>query len=576
MKIGFCFTLALVVITSYLTVNGQQTANITNSGIGYLEYLPEGYDANSNNYPVVIFLHGVNEKGSSSDDPKKIRSDLKKVAHFGLPKYVKSGQKYPFILISPQLKDNYTLWPPTYVMDVIKHVKTKLRIEEKRIYLTGLSLGGMGVWKTVGEYPEIFAAIAPICPGGNALNKASEIAAANVAVWGFHGSKDDIARYTVTTTMINALNSSPKRPNPLAKVTIFPGMGHGVWDKAYLETDVLSWMLTFRKGRPSSDNSNSPPVVNAGPDTTLAFPVDSVFIEGTASDTDGTIASYQWTKVSGGNAHLIETTSPTLHALDLTHGIYVFRLTAKDKGGAAASDDVQVTVRSSDNIAPSVNAGEDITLTWPANATNLPGTATDTDGEIVSYFWTKVSGGEANLSGIETSQLNVSNLAEGSYVFKLVVTDNDGATATDEVMVSVIKTSAENIPPVVDAGSELTLRLPANSVSIQGSAMDEDGSITSYKWVQISGPSATLSESTSQTVTVSNLQEGTYVFRFSAQDDTGARSADDVKITVIKGLPGNIIPVDYNGPDRSTNLPTNLQFNLFSVEIPVWFNNGKH
>ena len=85
MKIGFCFTLALVVITSYFTVNGQQTTNITNSGIGYLEYLPEGYDANSNNYPVVIFLHGVNEKGSPSDDPKRIRSDLKKVAVVFLP-----------------------------------------------------------------------------------------------------------------------------------------------------------------------------------------------------------------------------------------------------------------------------------------------------------------------------------------------------------------------------------------------------------------------------------------------------------------------------------------------------------
>src|SRR5690606_29446014 len=133
---------------------------------------------------------------------------------------------YPFILVSPQLKSNYGTWPAAYVMDVINHVKKHLRVDPKRIYITGLSLGGYGVWTTLGAYPQVFAGALPICAGGNALSKASAIAKENVAVWGFHGDADKTVSYTVTTKMVNAINASSPKPNPLAKVTLFAGAGH--------------------------------------------------------------------------------------------------------------------------------------------------------------------------------------------------------------------------------------------------------------------------------------------------------------------------------------------------------------
>jgi predicted peptidase len=237
-------TLALIAIFTFNQALAQQTAKITPSGIGYLQYLPKGYSSNTSRYPVVISLHGIKEKGTTSKDPALIKASLEKVDNVGLPKYVKAGKQYPFILISPQLKSNMGRWTGAYVMEVVNHVKKTLRVDSQRIYLTGLSLGGFGVWSVVGERPDVFAAVLPVCPGGNALTKAQQIAAERVPAWGYHGGNDKIAPYTITTKMATAVNKY--NPNPKAKATIFPGLGHVIWDKVYLQTNAINWMLSFR------------------------------------------------------------------------------------------------------------------------------------------------------------------------------------------------------------------------------------------------------------------------------------------------------------------------------------------
>jgi dienelactone hydrolase len=465
MKRKFCLSLAVFTATTIFPAHAQQTGKITPSGIGYLEYLPDGYHSNSDKYPVVISLHGIKEKGTSSTDAKRIMKDLPRVAYVGLPKYVKQGKKYPFILISPQLKSNHGAWPPSYIIEVLSHVKKTLRVDDKRIYLTGLSLGGLGVWKTAGAYPEVFAAIAPICPGGNAMDRASAMAAENVAAWGFHGSDDRVVPYTVTTKMIEAMNSSPKKPNPPAKFTLFPGMGHIIWDKAYHETHVLNWMLGFRNGTNGSSSSppaNKPPVVNAGPDKTLTLPHNSITLPGHAEDNDGKIVSYHWTKTAGGTVQISGANSAQLNVSDLEEGAYAFRLTVKDNEGASAFDEVKISVRSPENKPPVVFAGSDRTVTIPVQSVSLNGRAEDPDGEVVSYEWTKVSGGPAQLNGVNSPQLTVSDLDEGVYVFRLAVVDDYGAREFDEVTITVRGageedpadeevTPGESEPPVDDA-----------------------------------------------------------------------------------------------------------------------------
>ena len=218
------------------------------SVIGYLEYLPEGYELNSDKYPVVIFLHGIGERGTNTTDPAVLQQSVLKVETLGPPNYVKQGHEFPFILISPQLKSNYGNWPSSYVMEVIHHVKTYLRIDEKRIYLTGLSLGGGGAWWTAQDYPEFFAALAPVCGGRNTPEKACAIAAENLPVWAFHGDKDSVVPLSRSVTMVDAINACQPAPVPPAILTIYPGVAHNAWTKAY-QTDhsihnpnVYEWM----------------------------------------------------------------------------------------------------------------------------------------------------------------------------------------------------------------------------------------------------------------------------------------------------------------------------------------------
>lgn len=572
--------LLLVILLTFpgFIANAQQTGRVTPAGTGYLEYLPAGYHAGSEKYPVVISLHGVREKGTSSNDPKAVMRDLPRVANVGLPKYVNNGEKYPFILISPQLKSQHQTWQASVVMDVLNHVKRTLRIDDRRIYLTGLSLGGFGVWRIAGEHPDVFAAIAPVCSGGNAVDKAHAIAKENVAVWGFHGGSDRIVSFTVTTSMVSAINAVPKKPNPLAKVTIFPGMGHDIWDKAYLETDLLRWMLSYRKGSGQSQPTpaaNTPPVVNAGTDETLTLPANSVKLKGSATDSDGDIKIYSWTKVSGPDATLADAHSATSKVNDLSEGVYVFRLTATDNGGASGSDEVRVTVKGSANEMPVVNAGPDRSLAVPSGKITLQGSAEDPDGEIVSYQWAKISGGVATLSGTDSPVLGISGVDEGTYVFRLTSVDDAGGSASDEVTIILKQTAAENIAPVVNTGADKSLTLPANSIQLTASASDQDGTITSWQWTQIAGGPAQMSGQTTPNLALAALAKGTYMFRLIATDNAGATGQDEVTV-IVRDEPDksevttNITPSDYTGEDKSDGLNT---VEVTPVGIP-WLNSN--
>jgi hypothetical protein len=449
-----CYLLAAIATLMFTNVQAQQTAKMTSSGIGYLEYLPQGYNSNTNKYPVVISLHGIKEKGNTL-------ADVSRVANVGLPKYVKYGQQYPFILISPQLKTTMGGWTGDYVMQVVNYVKTKLRIDPSRIYLTGLSLGGYGVWKTVAAYPSVFAAIAPVCSGGNALTSACKIAAENVPIWAFHGDADAVVSYQVSVKMVNAVNACTPKPSPLAKITIYPGMSHIIWDKAYKESTVLTWMLTFRNGSTSTtpEPGNQIPVVSVGGDKTITLPTNAVSVQATASDPDGSIASYQWTKTSGGTASLSGTTSSKLSASNLASGTYYFRLTVKDNDGASKYDELKVIVASSStNKLPVVSAGSDHTITFPTKAITLVGTASDPDGTIASYKWTQVSGTTAPMMNTTTRKLWAYDLKAGTYIFRLTVKDNDGGIKYDDTKLVVQSSTASLSEESVSDPSATTIR----------------------------------------------------------------------------------------------------------------------
>jgi dienelactone hydrolase len=517
--------------------NAQQVFKTTAASvIGYLEYVPQDYNSNSNKYPVVIFLHGIGERGANSTDPAVIGGTIQNVAKLGPPMFVKNGTQFPFILISPQLKNNYGTWPSSYVMEVINYVKTYLRIDERRIYLTGLSLGGGGVWVAAQDFPEFFAAIAPVCGGYNSPSKACGLASANLPVWAFHGDKDTTVPMSKTVNMVNAINACTPAPNPLAKLTIYPGVGHSAWNNAY-KTDntihnpnVYQWIQSYIN---TTNLGNKIPIANAGADKTIALPVSTI-LTGSGTDSDGTISSYSWTQISGPSVSTLTnklTSALTISGLSI--GTYMYSLQVKDNSGNTDTDYIKLTVTAA-NIAPVANAGADKTITLPVNSVSITGTGTDADGTIASYVWSKISGGTATLSGTSTATLNASALTEGLYTFRLTVKDDKGAAKSDDMKVTVLASAGTGVnqAPVVSAGADKIITLPTNSTSLTGSATDSDGTIAYHKWYKVSGPYCYYTGVSTYTLQLSLMGVGTHKFKLVVRDNLGLETIDEVTVIV--------------------------------------------
>ena len=203
--------------------------------------------------------------------------------------------------------------------------------------------------------------------------------------------------------------------------------------------------------------ANIAPVANAGSDKSIAAPLSTLSLAGSGTDSDGTIASYSWTKQSGGLVTLLNNLTNTLSLSALIPGTYVFRLTVTDNQGATGYDDVTVTVTLATNQAPTVNAGTDQSITLPTSAVTLPSTASDSDGSITAYSWTKQSGPAATMTNANTSTLSASSMTAGTYVFRETVTDNSGATAYDDVTVVVNAAPTPTVVYRVSAGNPNTL-----------------------------------------------------------------------------------------------------------------------
>lgn len=201
------------------------------------------------------------------------------------------------------------------------------------------------------------------------------------------------------------------------------------------------------------------------------------------------------------------------------------------------------------NIPPVANAGTDQTIKLPANSVSLNGSASsDADGSITGYAWSQVSGpSSATIATPASVTTAVSGLAQGTYVFRLTVTDNNNASSIDDITITV---NPANIAPVANAGTDQTITLPASSVSLSGAvSSDADGSITTYAWSELSGPStAGIANPSSVTTTVSGLVQGTYVFRLTVTDNDGANATDDVSVTVNAAqVVSSYNVIDYGG-----------------------------
>jgi predicted peptidase len=195
----------------------------------YLLYLPNGYEKEERKlWPVLLFLHGAGERGDSLDLVKM----------HGPPKIVET-KDLPFIVVSPQCPV-IQRWSPAILKELLDDILLTYRTDEERIYLTGLSMGGFGTWDLSMEYPEMFAALAPICGGGDP-SRVERIQ--HIPTWVFHGAKDPVVSLERSEEMVNAL----KKINSNVKFTVYPEATHDSWTETYNNEKLYEWFLEQKK-----------------------------------------------------------------------------------------------------------------------------------------------------------------------------------------------------------------------------------------------------------------------------------------------------------------------------------------
>jgi predicted esterase len=224
------FVFVLTVVCFPIFIGAQQTTEKFVRETNYQLYLPEGYNNDTlTRWPLILFLHGSGESGY----------DINKVKVHGPPKLVDNGKKFPFIIVSPQ-SPVPNGWDVETLYQLLQYIKNKYRVNEKKMYCTGLSMGGFGTWALAMKYPDEFAAIAPICGGGDTSNAWK---LRNIAVWCFHGAKDDVVPPIGSENMVKAA----KRFNNNIRFTLYPDANHNSWEVTYNNDSLYQWMLAQNK-----------------------------------------------------------------------------------------------------------------------------------------------------------------------------------------------------------------------------------------------------------------------------------------------------------------------------------------
>ncbi len=231
LRMAFVFPLTLLTGCA-LSVAGT-TRNIVvkdrhMSEIKYLVQVPEGYDPAGPPLPLIFFLHGAGERGD----------DLAQVLAHGPPMLIAQGRrKFPAIVVSPQCpKDRWWGYESEPLLQVLAQVKADYRVDPKRVYLTGCSMGGYGAIALAARDPKQFAAVVAVCGGGNYFDA---LRLSRTPFWGFHGGKDPLIPVEESKRMVEII----KAHGGQARLTLYPDAGHDAWTAAYDDEALWTWLF---------------------------------------------------------------------------------------------------------------------------------------------------------------------------------------------------------------------------------------------------------------------------------------------------------------------------------------------
>ena len=221
-------------------------------GYNYLVSDPRDFDREpARRWPLILFLHGAGERGSKIAD----------VTRQGLPKLLSPAPELSaaeiamgrtiaarFVVIAPQCP-HYEVWNEDTLLRLLDDVSRKFNIDPARVYLTGLSMGGFGVWLVGLRHPQRLAALVPVCGGGRVADVATAArqqpdALRRLGVWAFHGALDRVVPLEESERMIEALRREKVSD---VKFTIYPECEHDSWSAAYGNPELYEWMLQHRR-----------------------------------------------------------------------------------------------------------------------------------------------------------------------------------------------------------------------------------------------------------------------------------------------------------------------------------------
>jgi predicted peptidase len=202
-------------------------------------------------YPLIIFLHGSGERGNDNEAQLK----------WGVQNFATDENmlRFPAFVVAPQCPAGQGWanldWkrgsnlinllpepskPMASLIELIAKLKKNFRVDTSRIYITGLSMGGIGTYDALMRYPNLFAAAVPVCGGGD-VSRAPSIA--HIPMWIFHGADDPSVSPALSYEMAAALTKAGARPG----VTIYPEVGHFSWLGAYSDPLMITWLFRQRK-----------------------------------------------------------------------------------------------------------------------------------------------------------------------------------------------------------------------------------------------------------------------------------------------------------------------------------------
>lgn len=201
--------------------------------LDYLLFLPKGYkETGEQQWPLILFLHGAGERGY----------DATEVMNTAIKELLANQTTSPFILLAPQCPpDTWWVEKEGALIALLDSITGTHAVDESRVYLTGLSMGGAGSWYLASKHPKRFAALAPICgaslwwqgfPQNAALLK-------DIPIWAFHGDADDVVPITVTEEIVAVLQENQAD----VQLTRYPGVAHNSWAQTYANPALYEWLF---------------------------------------------------------------------------------------------------------------------------------------------------------------------------------------------------------------------------------------------------------------------------------------------------------------------------------------------